>query len=180
MLQIIVNKNTNKATVTFNGKEEELRVVTVNKAGVKPGTHWVDMQKLGTPKKWATVNYNDHEDDVFAVDVDETAARIAIRKDRQITLTNIKDFLSEDSIAKLDEIVKEAEVERDRREAERKANMPVKEKKSRAMTPEEKLAKKLAEIEELKKIISGEIPAPTKKSKAAAVAVEDLDSTETF
>lgn len=177
MLQIIVNKDTNKATVTFNGQETELRVVTVNKAGVKPGTHWIDLQKLGCPKKWQTVNYNDHEDAIFTVDVDETACRTVTRyADRIVSLANVKDYLNDEQKAAFEELVAAAEAERDRRVAERKANAPVKEKKSRAMSPEEKIAKKMAEIEELKKIMAGEIPAPVRGKKKAEV-IEDLDAT---
>lgn len=178
MLQILVNKETNKATVTFNGKEEELNVVTVNKAGVKPGTHWVNLQKLGTPRKWQTVNYNDYADDTFTIEVDENQCRVVTKKvSRLISLTNIKDYLCEESKAKFDELMAEAAAERDRVVEEEKANAPVKEKKSRAMSPEEKLAKKMAEIEMLKKIISGEIPAPAPKSrKKADGPVEDLDA----
>ena len=181
MLSIIVNKQTNKATVNFNGKDEELNVVTVNKAGVKPGTHWVNLQKLGTPRKWYTVNYNDYPEDIFTIEVDETACRIISKKvSRIITLTNIKDYLCDESKEAFDKLMEEAHAERDRIIAEEKANAPVKEKKSRAMTPEEKMAKKLAEIEELKKIIAGEIPAPAPRSrKKADVPVEDLDAEST-
>ena len=176
MLSIIVNKETNKATVNFNGKDEELNVVTVNKAGVKPGTHWINLQKLGTPRKWQTVNYNDYSEDVFTVEVDETACRVITKRvSRLITLTNIKDYLNDEQKAQFDELYNAAIAERDRIVEEEKANAPVKEKKSRAMTPEEKLAKKMAEIEMLKKIISGEIPAPEKKSKKIDV-VENLDA----
>lgn len=181
MLSIIINKQTNKATVNFNGKDEELNVVTVNKAGVKPGTHWVNLQKLGTPRKWQTVNYNDYNDDIFTIEVDETACRVITKKvSRVITLTNIKDYLSDESKELFDKLMEEAAAKRDEIVEAEKANAPVKEKKSRAMTPEEKLAKKLAEIEELKKIISGEIPAPAPKArKKAEAVVEDLDASDT-
>ena len=177
MITLTVTKATNKATVNFDGKDVELRVIPVNKAGVKPGTHWVDLQKLGTPKKWQTVNYVDQKEDVFTVEVDETAARkVSPRKSRIISLSNIKDFLNDEQKEQIDELVKSAEAERDRQAEEAAKNAPVKEKRSRAMTPEQKLAKKLAEVEELKKIISGEIPAPApKKAKKKAAAVENLD-----
>lgn len=177
MITLTVTKATNKATVNFDGKDVELRVIPVNKAGVKPGTHWVDLQKLGTPKKWQTVNYLDQTDDVFTVEVDETAARkVSPRKSRIISLSNIKDFLNDEQKEQIDELIKSAEAERDRQAEEAAKNAPVKEKRSRAMTPEQKLAKKLAEIEELKKIISGEIPAPApKKAKKKADEVENLD-----
>lgn len=179
MLQITVNKETNKATVVFNGKEEELNIVKVNKAGVKPGTHWVNMQKLGTPKKWATVNYNDHDEDTFVVEVDETACRVATKRvSRIISLTNIKDFLNDEQKAQFDELYAAAQAEVERQKEEEAKNAPVKEKKSRKLTPEELIAKKLAEIEMLKKVAAGEMEMPEKKSrkKAAAVAVEDLDA----
>lgn len=177
MLQIIVNKETNKATVMFDGKEQTLNMVKVNKEGVKPGTYWVNMQPLGTPKKWATVNYNDHAEDVFTIDVDETQCRVVRAKiTRIISCSNIKDFLSEEDGAAFDALYEKAVAEADRRAKEAEANKPVKEKKSRAMTPEEKLAKKMAEVEKLKKQISGELPMdePKARKKKAAV-IEDLD-----
>lgn len=180
MLAIIVNKETNKATVNFDGKEQTLNMVKVNKEGVKPGTYWVNMQPLGTPKKWATVNYNDHADNVFTVEVDETACRVVKAKiSRTITLGNIKDFLSEEDGALYDELYQKAFDEAKRRADEAEANKPVKEKKSRAMSPEEKLAKKMAEIEKLKKQIAGEIPFDEPKPrKKKAEAIEDLDESE--
>lgn len=178
MLAIIVNKNTVKATCTFDGKEQTLNLVKVTKEGVKPGTYWVNMQPLGTPKKWATVNFNDHADDVFTVEVDETACRVVKAKiARTITMSNIKDFLSEEDGATFDTLYQKAFDEAKRRADEAEANKPVKEKKSRAMTPEEKLAKKMAEIEKLQKQIAGEIPfdEPKARKKKAAV-IEDLDA----
>lgn len=177
MITVIVTKATNKATVNFGGKEVELRVIPVKKAGVKPGTHWVDLQKLGTPKKWATVNYEDQKEDIFSVEIDETASRkVSPRKSRIISLSNIKDFLTDDQKDFLDTLVKSAEAERDRQAEEAAKNAPVKEKKSRAMTIEEKIAKRKAEIAELEKIASGEIPAPApKKAKKVAAEVENLD-----
>ena len=177
MLTIIVNKATNKASVTFDGKEQTLNMVKVTKEGVKPGTHWINMQPLGTPKKWATVNYNDHEDDVFTVEVDETVCRVVRAKiTRTITFANIKDFLNEEDGAAFDALYQKAFDEAKRRADEAESNKPVKEKKSRAMSAEEKLAKKLAEVERLKKQISGEIPMdePKPRKKKAAV-LEDLD-----
>lgn len=177
MLQIIVNKETNKATVMFDGKEQTLNLVKVNKEGVKPGTYWVNMQPLGTPKKWATVNYNDHAEDVFTVEVDETACRVVRAKiTRNISLSNIKDFLSEEDGAAFDAIYQKAFEEADRRAKEAEANKPVKEKKSRAMTLEEKIAKKMAEIEKLKKVQSGELSEDEiKPRKKKAAVIEDLD-----
>jgi predicted DNA-binding ArsR family transcriptional regulator len=178
MLQIIVNKATNKATVMFDGKEQTLNMVKVNKEGVKPGTYWVNMQPLGTPKKWATVNYNDHAEEVFTIDVDETACRVVKAKiSRVITLANIKDFLNDDEAAAFDALYEKAFAEAKRRADEAEANKPVKEKKSRAMTLEEKIAKKMAEIEKLKKVQSGEISEDEiKPRKKKAAAIEDLDS----
>lgn len=178
MLQIIVNKATNKATVMFDGKEQTLNMVKVNKEGVKPGTYWVNMQPLGTPKKWATVNYNDHAEEVFTIDVDETACRVVKAKvSRTITLANIKDFLSEEDGAAFDALYEKAFAEAKHRADEAEANKPVKEKKSRAMTLEEKIAKKMAEIEKLKKVQSGEISEDEiKPRKKKAAVIEDLDS----
>ena len=111
MLQITVNKQTNKATAVFNGIEQTLSMVKVNKANVKPGTYWVNMQVLGTPKKWATVNYNDHADDVFVIEVDETSCRVQKAKYRRaITLQNIKDFLSEEDGAAFDVLMEKARI----------------------------------------------------------------------
>ena len=175
MLQITVNKETTKASVVFDGKEQELRLVKVNKAGVKPGTYWVDMQKLGTPKKWATVNFNNYSDNIFVIDVDEDAHRVATKKDAHfITLVNIKEYLDEETGAQFDEIMEKAKARRDEIVAEELANKPVKEKKSRRMTPEEAYAKKLKELEEIKKIIEegGELP---KRGKKKAEAIENLD-----
>lgn len=179
MLELIINKSTNKATVIFNGKEQELSLVKVNKTNVKPGTYWVNMQSLGTPKKWATVNYNDHADEVFTVQVDETAHRVvtaALR--RKINLDNIKDFLSAEQAEQFDELYAAAQAECARRLEEAATNKPVKEKKSRAMTPEQKLAKAQAEVERLKKVMAGEIEdKPARKSKKDVI-IEDLDSDE--
>lgn len=177
MLTITVNKVTNKASVVFDGKEQTLNIVKVNKEGVKPGTHWVNLQPLGCPRKWATVNYNDHEDDVFTFDTDETQCRVVKAKiTRNITLANIKDFLSEEDAAAFDELYQKAFDEAKRRAEEAEANKPVKEKKSRAMTLEEKMAKKLAEIEKIKKQMSGELPMDEPKArKKKAAAIEDLD-----
>lgn len=177
MLAIIVNKATNKATANFDGKEQTLSLVKVTKEGVKPGTYWVNLQPLGTPRKWATVNFNDHADDVFTIEVDETQCRVVKAKiTRVITLANIKDFLSEEDGAIYDELYQKAFDEAKRRADEAEANKPVKEKKSRAMSPEEKLAKKMAEIEKLKKQIAGEIPFDEPKPrKKKAEAIEDLD-----
>lgn len=178
MLAIIVNKNTVKATVTFDGKEQTLNLVKVTKEGVKPGTYWVNMQPLGTPKKWATVNFNDHADDVFTVEVDENACRVVKAKiTRSISLSNIKDFLSEEDAATFDAIYQKAFDEAKRRADEAEANKPVKEKKSRAMSVEEKIAKKMAELEQLKKVQSGEISADElKPRKKKAAVIEDLDA----
>ncbi|MBR4889715.1 MAG: hypothetical protein IKU15_00165 [Clostridia bacterium] len=178
MLTLTVNKVTNRATVMFNGKEETLTVVKVNKENVKPGTHWVNMQALGCPKKWATVNYNNYEDDVFTVDVDENACRTAVsRASRMVTLANAKDFLTEEQGAQFDELLAAAKAEAERRYQEAQSNKPVKEKKSRAMSTEEKIAKKLAEIEYLKKVQSGEIVEEPKKARKSKkdVVLENLD-----
>lgn len=179
MLQITVNKATNKASVVFDGKEQTLSLVKVNKQNVKPGTYWVNMQVLGTPKKWATVNYNDHAEDVFVIEVDESACRVQKAKYRRaITLQNIKDFLSEEDATAFDGIMERA-IEKQREiEEQEKANAPVKEKKSRAMSDDEYIAKMEAKLAEAKaKRERGESvkPARTKKAK---IEVEDLDLDE--
>ena len=178
MLQIIINKSTQKATVTFDGKEQTLNLVKVNKEGVKPGTYWINLQPLGTPRKWQTVNFNDHEDEVFTIETDETACRIITPKtSRVVTLGNIRDFLTEEQVAQFNELYEAAQAEAKRRADEAEANKPVKEKKSRKMSLEDKFAKKMAEIEKLKKQMAGELPLdePKPRKKKAAVQLENLD-----
>lgn len=177
MLTIIVNKATNKATVTVDGKEQLLGITIPKKEGIKPGTAWINLQSLGCPRKWQTVNYNDYEDEVFTVDVDETQARVVKAKvARNITFANIKDFLTEEDGAAFDELYQKAFDEAKRRADEAEANKPVKEKKSRAMSIEDKIAKKMAELEKLQKQASGELPMDEPKArKKKATFVEDLD-----
>lgn len=176
MLQITVNKATNKASVVFDGKEQTLSMVKVNKPNVKPGTYWVNMQVLGTPKKWATVNYNDHAEDVFVIEVDETSCRVQKAKYRRaITLQNIKDFLSEEDGTVFDELMEKATAKQREIEEQEKANAPVKEKKSRAMTDDEYIAKMEAKLAEAKaKRERGESVKPVRKAKSK-IEVEDLD-----
>lgn len=180
MLQITVNKTTNKASVVFDGKEQTLALVKVNKNNVKPGTYWVNMQPLGTPKKWATVNYNDHAEDVFVIDVDETSCRVQKAKyRRQITLQNIKDFLSEEDGTVFDELMEKATAKQREIEEQEKANAPVKEKKSRAMSDDEYIAKMEAKLAEAKaKRERGESVKPARKAKSK-IEVEDLDMEST-
>ena len=179
MLQITVNKATNKASVVFDGKEQTLSLVKVNKANVKPGTYWVNMQALGTPKKWATVNYNDHADDVFVIEVDETSCRVQKAKYRRaISLQNFKDFLSEEDGAIFDELMEKATAKQREIEEAEKAAAPVKEKKSRAMSDDEYIAKMEAKLAEAKaKRERGESVKPVRKAKSK-VEVEDLDLDE--
>ena len=181
MLQIIINKSTQKATVTFDGKEQTLNLVKVNKESVKPGTYWINLQPLGTPRKWQTVNFNDHEDEVFTIETDETACRIITPKtSRVVTLGNIRDFLTEEQVAQFNDLYEAAQAEAKRRADEAEANKPVKEKKSRKMSLEDKFAKKMAEIEKLKKQMAGELPLdePKPRKKKAAVQLENLDEPE--
>lgn len=179
MLQITVNKATNKASVVFDGKEQTLSLVKVNKTNVKPGTYWVNMQVLGTPKKWATVNYNDHADDVFVIEVDETSCRVQKAKYRRaISLQNIKDFLSEEDGAIFDGLMEKATEKQREIEEQEKANAPVKEKKTRAMTDDEYIAKMEAKLAEAKaKRERGESVKPARKAKSK-IEVEDLDLEE--
>ena len=178
MLQLIINKTTQKATVMFDGKEQTLNLVKVNKEGVKPGTYWVNLQPLGTPRKWQTVNFNEYADDVFTIETDETACRIVTPKtSRIVTLGNIKDFLTEEQVAQFEELYTAAQAEAKRRADEAEANKPVKEKKSRKMSLEDLYAKKMAEIEKIKKQMSGELPLdePKARKKKAQAVVENLD-----
>lgn len=180
MLQLIINKTTQKATVTFDGKEQTLNLVKVNKEGVKPGTYWVNLQPLGTPRKWQTVNFNDYDAEVFTVDTDETACRaITPKTSRIVTLGNIRDFLTEEQVVTFNDLYEAAQAEAKRRADEAEANKPVKEKKSRKMSLEDKFAKKMAEIEKLKKQMAGELPLdePKPRKKKAAV-LENLDEPE--
>ena len=192
MLQLTINKQELKAHVSFDGKDQVLNLVKVNKENTKPGTYWVNLQPLGCARKWFTVKFFEHEEEVFVVDVDETSARVVTpRVSRIISLGNIKDFLDDADAAMFDELRAKAEAEAKRRADEAEANKPVKEKKSRKMTPAEILAKKKAEImeleETLKKIESGELPADyldkksTKKAKKIkATVLEDLDEQTTI
>lgn len=179
MLQITVNKATNKASVVFDGKEQILSMIKVNKQNVKPGTYWVNMQVLGTPKKWATVNYNDHAEDVFVTEVDESSCRVQKAKYRRnITLQNIKDFLSEEDGTVFDELMEKATAKQREIEEQEKANAPVKEKKSRAMSDDEYIAKMEAKLAEAKaKRERGESVKPVRKAKSK-IEVEDLDLDE--
>lgn len=176
MLQITVNKVTQKAAVVFDGKEQTLSMVKVNKQNVKPGTYWVNMQVLGTPKKWATVNFNDHAEDTFVIEVDETACRVQKAKYRRaITLQNFKDFLTEEDGAIFDSLMEKAVDKQRELEEQEKANAPVKEKKSRAMSDDEYIAKMEAKLAEAKaKRERGESVKPARKTKTK-VEVEDLD-----
>jgi predicted secreted acid phosphatase len=87
--------------------------------------------------------------------------------------------LNEEDGAAYDALYEKAFAEAKRRADEAEANKPVKEKKSRAMTLEEKIAKKLAEVEKLKKVQSGEISEDElKPRKKKAAVIEDLDDTQ--
>lgn len=189
MLTITVNKQTMTASVVFDGKEQELTIVNPKKESLKPGTRWINLKPLGTPRQWFTVNFEENKEDIFTVEVDESKARVATKaKSRMITLVNFKDFLVDDADkAAFDELFTKVEAERDRQVEEAKASAPVKQTKSRRMTPAEKLAKKQEEMEILQKIVDGELPADyleqeAKKKrearKAAKVEVENLDDGE--
>lgn len=185
MLTLTINKQTMKASVAFDGKEQDLSIVDPKKESLKAGTRWVNMKSLGTPRQWVTVNFEDNKEDIFTVEVDENQARQARKAiSRLISMSNFKDFLVEDADKELfDGLFAKAEVERDRQIEEAKKNAPAKESKSRKKTPEEKLAEKKAEMEILEKIINGELPADyleqqkkaKSKAKSKKAPVENLD-----
>lgn len=183
MITVTVDKTTATAVCAFNGKEQKLSLQKVNKESVKPGTYWINLKPLGTPKQWYTVNFNNYPDtDTFDVEIDEMQHRtVKPRISRVITFGNIKDFLSEEDAATFDALKEKAEAEAKRRADEAEANKPVKEKKSRKMTIEERRAKLLEEMKALEAAeAEGKVyfdETKPKKSKKQAV-IEDLDVTE--
>lgn len=171
-----LNKETKKLHVNYNGEEVVCNLVKIpaskDKSEASDG-YWAHVEKLGAGRKWFTIPSLSLAEDT--IEFDETYARaVSRRKSRMISLTNIKEFLNEEDGAAVDALVEKATAERDRQDEEAAANAPVKEKKRRAMTPEEKLAKMEADAEKLRKQIAGELPMEEPKPKKAKVKKEDI------
>lgn len=178
MITVVVNKEQEKGTVEFNGTIYKVNCQKVNKESVKPGTYWINLKPLGTPKMWHTVNFNDYEGEEFEVEIDETAHRtVTPRVSRLVTLGNIKDFLSDEDKTVFDELKAKADAEAKRQADEAEANKP-KKATGKKMTIEEKKAKLLAEMEALEKAAAeGKTyleEAKPRKTKKQAI-IEDLD-----
>ena len=182
MITVVVNKEQEKGTVEFNGTIYKVNCQKVNKESVKPGTYWINLKPLGTPKMWHTVNFNDYEGEEFEVEIDETAHRtVTPRVSRLVTLGNIKDFLSDEDKTVFDELKAKADAEAKRQADEAEANKP-KKATGKKMTIEEKKAKLLAEMEALEKAAAeGKTyleEAKPRKTKKQAI-IEDLDEDTT-
>lgn len=152
MLDIKIDVEKKQGIVMIDGNEVTLPLVKAK----KPGSFWVNLQKLGCARKWATVNLVDEDgNDIttdFAITVDETEHRERIKNtSRHVTLEKMREILTGDKLATLNELADEVYAELDARyQAEEKARAEAKAKRSRKMTDEQKIAKKKAEIEELK------------------------------
>lgn len=152
MLDIKIDVEKKQGIAVIDGNEVTLPLVKAK----KPGSFWVNLQKLGCARKWATVNLVDEDgNDIttdFAITVDETEHRERIKNtSRHVTLEKMREILTGDKLATLNELADEVYAELDARyQAEEKARAEAKAKRSRKMTDEQKIAKKKAEIEELK------------------------------
>lgn len=151
MLDIKIDVEKKQGIAVIDGNEVTLPLVKAK----KPGSFWVNLQKLGCARKWATVNLVDENgDDIttdFAITVDETEHRERIKNtSRHVTLEKMREILTGDKLATLNELADEVYAELDARyQAEEKARAEAKAKRSRKMTDEQKIAKKKAELEEL-------------------------------
>ena len=151
MLDIKIDVEKKQGIVVVDGNEVTLPLVKAK----KPGSFWVNLQKLGCARKWATVNLVDENgDDItadFAITVDETEHRERIKNtSRHVTLEKMREILTGDKLATLNELADEVYAELDARyQAEEKARAEAKAKRSRKMTDEQKIAKKKAELKEL-------------------------------
>lgn len=151
MLDIKIDVEKKQGIVVVDGNEVTLPLVKAK----KPGSFWVNLQKLGCARKWATVNLVDENgDDItadFAITVDETEHRERIKNtSRHVTLEKMREILTGDKLATLNQLADEVYAELDARyQAEEKARAEAKAKRSRKMTDEQKIAKKKAELEEL-------------------------------
>lgn len=151
MLDIKIDVEKKQGIAVIDGNEVTLPLVKAK----KPGSFWVNLQKLGCARKWATVNLVDEDgNDItadFAITVDETEHRERIKNtSRHVTLEKMREILTGDKLATLNELADEVYTELDARyQAEEKARAEAKAKRSRKMTDEQKIAKKKAELEEL-------------------------------
>lgn len=151
MLDIKIDVEKKQGIAMIDGNEVTLPLVKAK----KPGSFWVNLQKLGCARKWATVNLVDEDgNDIttdFAITVDETEHRERIKNtSRHVTLEKMREILTGDKLATLNELADEVYTELDARyQAEEKARAEAKAKRSRKMTDEQKIAKKKAELEEL-------------------------------
>lgn len=151
MLDIKIDVEKKQGIAVIDGNEVTLPLVKAK----KPGSFWVNLQKLGCARKWATVNLVDEDgNDIttdFAITVDETEHRERIKNtSRHVTLEKMREILTGDKLATLNELADEVYAELDARyQAEEKARAEAKAKRSRKMTDEQKIAKKKAELEEL-------------------------------
>lgn len=151
MLDIKIDVEKKQGIAVIDGNEVTLPLVKAK----KPGSFWVNLQKLGCARKWATVNLVDENgDDItadFAITVDETEHRERIKNtSRHVTLEKMREILTGDKLATLNQLADEVYAELDARyQAEEKARAEAKAKRSRKMTDEQKIAKKKAELEEL-------------------------------
>ena len=87
MLDIKIDVEKKQGIAMIDGNEVTLPLVKAK----KPGSFWVNLQKLGCARKWATVNLVDEDgNDIttdFAITVDETEHRERIKKmSRHVTL----------------------------------------------------------------------------------------------
>lgn len=151
MLDIKIDVEKKQGIAVIDGNEVTLPLVKAK----KPGSFWVNLQKLGCARKWATVNLVDEDgNDIttdFAITVDETEHRERIKNtSRHVTLEKMREILTGDKLATLNTLADEVYAELDARyQAEEKARAEAKAKRSRKMTDEQKIAKKKAELEEL-------------------------------
>lgn len=147
MLDIKIDVEKKQGIAVIDGNEVTLPLVKAK----KPGSFWVNLQKLGCARKWATVNLVDEDgNDIttdFAITVDETEHRERIKNtSRHVTLEKMREILTGDKLATLNELADEVYAELDARyQAEEKARAEAKAKRSRKMTDEQKKA----ELEEL-------------------------------
>lgn len=154
-----LDKENRKLVVSYNGEQVTCNLVKIplskDKSENQDG-YWANVEKLGAGRKWFTIKSLSEAEDI--IEFDETAKReVTTKKSRVITKGNIEEFLNDEQIATLNELFEAACAERDRRVAEEEANKPVKEKKSRGKTNEEKIAELEAELAKRKAVLAGEI-----------------------
>lgn len=151
MVEIKIDVAKKQGITVVDGNEVTLPLVKAK----KPGGFWVNLQKLGCARKWATVNLvdtdgNDITND-FVITVDETEHRERIKyTSRQITIDKMRQELTGDDLDTFNGLVDKVKAILDERvAAENAAREAAKAKRSRKMTPEQQIAKKKAELEKL-------------------------------